>query len=234
MRTLFLFVAFIGSCTYAQPIVFSRLAENAFVYTTFKDFDGKPFPSNSLYVVTDEGVVLVDTPWDESQFQPLLDSIQKRHNKKVVLCLSTHFHADRTAGLEYFRSKGIKTFTSKKTAGLCRRHKEKQPEFTFEKDTVFTVGGTRFETFYPGEGHAPDNIVVYIDRGDILYGGCLVKSTENTGLGNLSDANLKVWPRTIEKVIAKFPDPKFVIPGHFGWAGNRSLQHTLMLLRRAR
>jgi len=78
-----------------------HLTDNFYVYTTYKDLNGFMFPSNSMYLVTDNGVVLFDTPWDTTQFQPLLDSISVRHNKKVVLAVSTHYHDDRTAGLEF-------------------------------------------------------------------------------------------------------------------------------------
>jgi metallo-beta-lactamase class B len=215
----------------AQPLKITPLVNNFYVYTTWNDVDGKPFPSNSLYLVTNDGVVLIDTPWDETQFQPLLDSIQKRHHKKAVLCIATHHHADRTAGLEYYKSKGIPTYTSQKTLEFCKKKHEKQAGSTFKKDTIFTVGGYKIQTYYPGKGHAPDNIVIWFEKEKILYGGCFVKSTESQGLGNLSDADRKAWPKSIQNVIKKFPEPQFIIPGHQDWTSTKSLQHTLNLLR---
>lgn len=215
----------------AQQLTITPLVDNFYVYTTWNDVDGNPFPSNSMYLVTDEGVVLIDTPWDEKQFQPLLDSIQKRHHEKVVLCIATHHHADRTAGLEYYRSKGIPTYTSEKTLQFCKKNGEKQPQFTFKKDTLFSVGGYKIQTYYPGKGHAPDNIVVWFEKDKILYGGCFVKSTDSKGLGNMSDADVKAWPKSIQSVMKRFPKPQFIIPGHQSWNSNQSLQHTLNLLR---
>lgn len=208
-----------------------HLTDNFYVYTTYKDFGGYMFPSNSMYLVSSSGVVLFDTPWDTTQFQPLLDSIWTKHQAKVVLTISTHYHDDRTAGLEFLRAHGIKTYSSKLTYDLCKKHNEKQAEFYFVKDTIFEIGGYSFETYYPGEGHTKDNIVIWFDRYKILYGGCLVKSMENNNLGNIADANLQEWKATIKNVIKKYPKPKFVIPGHFGWTNNKSLQHTLKLLR---
>ncbi len=184
-----------------------------------------------MYLVTDKGVVLFDTPWDTTQFQPLLDSISDRHNKKVILAISTHSHDDRTAGLEFLRQNGVKTYSYKLTYDLCKEQNEKQAEFYFVKDTIFNLGNYKFETYYPGEGHTKDNIVIWIDKYKILYGGCLVKSTDNNNLGNIADANIKEWRPTIKKVIKKYPEPKFVIPGHFSWTSNKGLKHTLKLLR---
>src|SRR5438270_2185540 len=80
-----------------------HLTGDFYVYTTYQVLGGKPYPSNSMYVVTSKGVVLIDTPWDSTEFQPLLDSIEIRHHKKAVLCISTHYHSDRTAGLAFYK-----------------------------------------------------------------------------------------------------------------------------------
>jgi glyoxylase-like metal-dependent hydrolase (beta-lactamase superfamily II) len=126
---------------------------------------------------------------------------------------------------------GIKTYSSKQTSDLCLLRNEKQAEFNFIHDTTFTYGNHSFQTFYAGEGHTPDNIVIWLNDAKILYGGCLVKSTENSGLGNIADANLNAWSKTIQTIMNKYPNPNYVIPGHFGWSNNNGLQHTLKLLK---
>jgi len=226
----------LGMTVYSQnqttdKLKISHLIGDYYIFTSYKPINGNPFPSNGMYCVTNDGVVMFDTPWDTSLFQVLLDSIVYRHDKKVVVCIATHFHDDRTAGLEYFNSKGIKTYSSKQTFDLCKEHNEKQAKYYFTKDTVFTFGNHSFQTYYAGEGHTKDNIVIWCKDAKILYGGCLVKSTDINGLGNIADANLNKWPTTIKKIIKKYPNPTYVIPGHFGWTSNEGLQHTLKLLR---
>jgi glyoxylase-like metal-dependent hydrolase (beta-lactamase superfamily II) len=211
-------------------LAISHLTGDFYVYTTYRLFDGKPVPSNSMYLITDNGAVMFDTPWDTTQFQPLIDSIQLRHHKIVVLCIATHFHDDRTAGLDFLKHKGVKTYSSKLTFDLCKEHNEKQTAYFFTKDTAFTIGNHHFVTYYPGEGHTKDNIVIWFDDEKVLYGGCLVKSTAANDLGYLGDANLSEWPATVTNVMNRFPKPLYVIPGHFGWANNKGLEHTLQLL----
>lgn len=218
----------------SAPLEIKRLTGNFYIYTTYKNFDGKLFPSNSMYLVTDSGAVMFDTPWDSTQFQPLLDSIWKRHGKKVVMSFSTHFHDDRTAGISFLRNQGVRTYTSYQTWQLCASNNIPQSTFVFMKDTTFSVGGYTFSTLYPGPGHAPDNIVVWFPSEHIVYGGCLVKSTENHDLGYIGDADLKAWPESIKKVIKQCPHPAYVIPGHFSWTNKNSLQHTLKLLKKKR
>jgi len=208
----------------------THLTGDFYVYTTYRMLGGKPYPANSLYAVTSKGVVLIDTPWDSTEFQPLLDSIEARHHQKAVLCISTHFHADRTAGLAYFKQKGIKTYSSVYTRQLCAANNEKQAEYTFSKDTSFTVGNHTFQTFYPGEGHTKDNIVIWFNKEKILYGGCFIKSSEVDDLGNLADANVTAWPVSVQRVMERFKKPAYIIPGHMSYTGTASLAHTLQLL----
>ena len=83
---------------------------------------------------------------------------------------------------------------------------------------------------YFGAGHTTDNIVVYIPSERILFAGCMCKELDSKGLGNIADADLNEWPKTIQKVLDRYQDAKIVIPGH-GQAGDiELLKHTLDLL----
>jgi glyoxylase-like metal-dependent hydrolase (beta-lactamase superfamily II) len=209
----------------------TRLTKDFYVFTTYQTFKGASMSSNGMYFLADKGAVMIDTPWDTTQFQPLLDSIQIKHKKKVILCIATHSHEDRTGGLEYYKQKGIKTFTSKQTDEICKQRGEKRAEFHFSKDTTFKVGNILFQTFYGGEGHTKDNIVIWFDKNKILYGGCVIKSTEATDLGYIRESNIKAWPTTLTNIKEKFPDFKYIIPGHQDWTDITSLEHTLNLLQ---
>lgn len=227
--TLILF--FPGTFAFGQSVQkqleITPLTSDFYIYTTFNLYKGEKIPANGMYLVTNEGVILFDTPWDSTQFQPLLDSIKLRHNSEVKICISTHFHEDRTAGLEYYRAKGIKTFTTALTDQLSKKNNKKRAEYLMLSDTVFHVGAYSFQTYYPGEGHAPDNIVIWFAKQKILYGGCLIKSFEDEDLGYLGDANKIEYASTIKRLISKCKNPAYVIVGHGDWWNTKSLQHTL-------
>ncbi len=109
-----------------------HLTEEFHIYTTYSNCNGQPFPSNSIYVATTEGVVLIDTPWDAAQFQPLLNSNQRRHGQEVVLCIATHFRADRKTGartLSYQGDRNIYNIGSHKLS-VSRREKLEEDLFT--------------------------------------------------------------------------------------------------------
>jgi metallo-beta-lactamase class B len=100
------------------------------------------------------------------------------------------------------------------------------PSFT----ASFSLGNEKFELFYPGAGHTVDNIVVWLPRQQILFGGCLIKSELAKDLGNVAEADVKEWSRSIHRVMEKFPIARVIIPGHYSWDGFGLLQHTLNLL----
>lgn len=217
-----------------KPLTIKPLTDNFYVYVTYSLYKGVPVPANAMYIVTNEGVMLFDTPWDSTQFQPLLDSIEARHHKKVIACIATHSHEDRTGGFDYYNSKGIKTYATIQTDEQCKLKNEKRARYLLGSDTTFSIGGYRFETYYPGRGHAPDNIVMWFPADKILYGGCFIKSTDATDLGYTGDADVKEWPQAVKRVQDKFGKPQYVIPGHGNWRDKKSPEHTLKLLRKHR
>lgn len=235
MRTIILTIVFIFSLQniFGQALdgnlQITRLTGDFFIYTTYNLYKGEKIPSNGMYLVTSEGVVLFDTPWDTTQFQPLLDSIKFKHNKSAVLCIATHFHDDKTAGLEYYRRQGIKTYTTVLTDELSKKNGKKRAEFLITKDTVFSIGKHSFETYYPGQGHTSDNIIIWFKNEKILYGACLVKSFEDEDLGYFGDANIAEYATAIKNVQKRCQQPKYVIVGHGDWTNVKSLEHTLIM-----
>lgn len=207
----------------------TNLTGNFYIYTTYSLYEGSQIPANGMYLLTDNGVVLFDTPWDTTQFQPLLDSIRLKHNKNVSICLATHWHSDRTEGLSYYRQQGIKTYTTQLTDEWSKKNNKKRAEFLMTKDTVFTVGEYLFEVIYPGEGHTADNIIIWFDKEKILYGGCLIKGADAKNLGYLGDANIQEYETTLRNVERKCPDPKFIIISHSDWNNINSLKHSIKL-----
>lgn len=219
----------------AQPsgkeLLITPLTGNFYIYTTYHVYQGERYPANGMYLITSKGAVLFDSPWDTTQFQPLLDSIRSRHHTNVVLCIATHFHEDRTGGLEYYRLKGIRTYTSRQTDELSKAKGKKRAEYLIDKDSTFRIGEYSFQTYYPGKGHAPDNIVIWFEKEKILYGGCLIKSTDDETLGNMSDASVKDYETTLVNVQRHCPQPRYIIPGHNSWVNPGSLKHSLHMAK---
>ena len=230
--TFFLCLASIFGQSKQSKLNISHLSGDFYIYTTYNTYEGSKLPANGMYLLTDNGVVLFDTPWDTTQFQPLLDSIKLRHNKKVTMCIATHWHSDRTEGLEYYKNAGIKTFTTSLTDELSKKNSKKRAEYLIEKDSLFNVGQYTFQTYYPGQGHTADNIVIWFDKEKILYGGCLIKGADAQNLGYLGDANVTTYYSTLKKVQQKCPNPQRIIISHSEWDNLNSLKHSIKLAKK--
>jgi len=238
MRALISTITFLFSLTniFGQTeepkLKIEHLTGDFYIYTTYNTYEGNKIPSNGMYLLTNNGVVLFDTPWDSTQFQPLLDSIKLKHNKSVSICIATHWHSDRTEGLEAYKTQGIKTYTTKQTDELSKRNHKKRAEFLIEKDSIFNAGQYYFETYYPGQGHTDDNIIVWFEKEKILYGGCLIKGADAENLGYLGDANVTAYYGTLKNVEKKCRKPKFIIVSHSDWKNINALKHSIKLARK--
>lgn len=208
------------------------LTGDFYIYTTYNHYQNYLIPANGMYVVTPTGVVLFDTPWDTTQFQPLLDSIKTKHQKEVILCMATHWHNDRTAGLDYYKQLGIKTYTTLLTDTWSEKNNAKRAEYLIHNDTTFQINHFTFQTYYPGQGHTADNMVVWFEKEKILYGGCLIKGADAENLGYLGDANTEAYYTTLKNVERKFPNPKYIIVSHSDWSNKNSLKHSIKLARK--
>lgn len=236
--TSYMLFLFLNAVTFGQTVKnelkITPITTDFYVYSTYKMFGTKKQDANAMYVVTTAGVVLFDSPWDDFPYQNLLDSIESRHHKKVIIAIATHSHEDRTSGLDFYKQNGIKTYTTKLTDKISIKKNQPRAQLLIKKDTVFTVGDKTFETYYAGPGHTKDNIVVWFNDPKLLYGGCLVKSIDAKDLEYVGEANVPQWPKTIKKVQAKFQDPNYIITGHHDWTSAKALAHTLYLLEENR
>jgi metallo-beta-lactamase class B len=210
------------------------LSDSIYIYTTYGDAGGGyMFPSNSMYVLTTAGVVMIDVPWDTSKCQALVDTIWQRHQLKPVFCLATHFHEDRTAAFYQLQKMGIPTYSTQMTDDILQQKGAVRAQHILSQDTIITIGDLTFEVFYPGKGHAPDNIVVWLPKEKLLYGGCFIKSTSNNSIGNLSDAHLEEWLPAVSRVEQRFPKPRWIITGHERYDSTKALKHTKRLIKRS-
>lgn len=224
----------IGSFLTAQekPLIIEELTPKLYVHTTYNTFKGKKYSANGMYLVTKKGIVLFDTPWDETQYQPILDSIQKRHNLSVIAVFASHSHEDRSGGFAYYNKLGIPTYATKQPNTILKNNNQAISTKEIKLGKTYKIGGEQFVIEYFGEGHTVDNTVVWFPEYNVLNGGCLVKSAEATDLGNIAEANVKAWPVTIDKLMLQHNIIQKVIPGHDNWRLTGHLENTIKLLNK--
>ncbi|ASK33310.1 VIM family subclass B1 metallo-beta-lactamase [Alcanivorax sp. N3-2A] len=203
------------------------LAPGVWMHTSYNTFDGVLYPSNGLIVREGDHLVLLDSAWGAPATGELLAWIDEHIGLPVQRALSTHFHDDRTGGADVLKAAGVTVWAHPMTRRLSAREGNPVPEKALPGlETVGSaVGWGSLEILYPGGGHAPDNLMVWLPAQRILYGGCAVREMATDNLGNTGDADLQSWPRAIALAQQRYPGVERVIPGHGEPGGPELLTH---------
>ena len=184
------------------------------------------FSSNGLIFVRGGEAFLFDTPVTDSLTKDLVAWIRDSLKVKLVGVIPNHWHSDCMGGLGYLKSIGIESYANKMTIDIATAKKLPIPAHGFTDSLQLQLGDRQIRCYFPGAAHSLDNIVVWIPSERILFPGCMVKSMDSKNLGNVTDGDIVAYPKTIDKVMKKYPDAKIVIPGHGAIGGMELLRHT--------
>nr|AIA15642.1 VIM_beta_lactamase [uncultured bacterium] len=219
--------------TLGDDIVVRHLAGRVWLHVTLSP-DANRIPSNGLLVDEGDGVLLIDTAWDDEQTGRLAEWSLRRLGKPIRRSISTHFHDDRLGGIDTLKALGVDARALDLTVSkAAAKGKTTLPTIYMAAAQRARRDDAGFEVFYPGPGHSPDNIVVWFPAEGVLFGGCFVKGAESRDLGNLSDADVRAWPASVASVLDRYPRASIVIPGHGAPGGLNLLTHTTALLAAA-
>jgi metallo-beta-lactamase class B len=214
-----------------SEIDLNKISERVYVHTTYKLINGYNTPSNGLIVISTEGIILVDTPWDDELTSELIKVVKRNFKMEIILAIISHAHEDRIGGIKTLLENKIKTIGYKLTADKAKELGYLEPNRFNQEDTSIVAGSTLINVFYPGPAHTIDNVVVWLPLERILFGGCMIKSLMSESLGNVSDADVTAWPNSVSKLLTKYEEAEVVIPGHGKWGGKSLVHHTLALLK---
>lgn len=242
-----------------EDLFYQRITDSVFLITHYFP---PPFGCNSLLVVLpDSKAVLIDTPNETSGTKSLVDWIDERFGPLELRVINTGFHQDNLGGNEYLISHKIPVYGSDLTAQLISEKEDYLKElllestrelqdrkfhesyqslhfmppdsiFPIQKGLIMKIGDESFEVYYPGESHTIDNVVVYIHKRNILFGGCMIYSMERQTKGFIRDANLEEWAQALLNVKNRFQRTCTVIPGHGSWGDLSLIEHTIEVLQK--
>lgn len=200
--------------------------------STWRFEDGTVFPMNGLIVRDGDGLILVDSAWGEEATAVLMAAIEAQIGLPVRRGLVTHFHHDRLSGVDVLKSRGVTMYGTPRTRQLAAAAGNAVPSTSLaglgEANSAVSFGPV--EVFYPGAGHSPDNLVVYVPEAGILFGGCAIHEQSRETAGNVEDADLPAWPASVLRVRARYPDAEIIVPGHGAPGGPDLLDHTVAIV----
>jgi glyoxylase-like metal-dependent hydrolase (beta-lactamase superfamily II) len=188
------------------------------------------FNSNAGFVITGEGVVVIDALGTPALGQALVNAIRKITDKPIRYVVLTHYHADHFYGLPALKAAGAQIWANRNgrtylesgeaEARLKQRQEDLRPwvddstvlvpaDKWLDGDTVFTLGGVRFELVYLGPAHAPDDMLVIVGDTGVVFSGDILFTGRVPFVG---EADSKRWLETFSRLIAL--KPKVMITGH--------------------
>ncbi len=214
----------------AEDLELSPLLADVWVHRSSSVLDGSPVWANGLVIVGEWGLVLIDTPWNDRQTAALLEHVETTLERPVVAAVVSHTHPDAMGGIRALRERGIPVHGNARSAQLAADSTSPPPDELFDIAAEVELAGVSLQLFWPGHGHAPDNIVVYQPDRQLLFGGCFVKSYDARGMGFVGDADLVEWRRALQGVAERYPRIRTLVPGH-GQPGDRGLlTHTRVMI----
>ncbi len=217
----------------SDDLTVRKLAEDVYLHTSLTELKNYGRISANGLIYTSEGkALIIDTPWTDEETAGLISWIEDTLHAAVTGVVVTHWHQDCMGGLAEVHRRHIISYGFSGTADIARLKELPVPVKTFSDSLNLKTGGGSCLCWFPGEGHTSDNIIVWIPGKKLLFGGCLVKSMAARGPGNTLDANMTEWPKTIQRLLDRYPDIMITVPGHGAPGGRELLIHTREILSR--
>ena len=194
----------------------------------FFDFAG----SNAAFLVTDEGVLVIDARTHPRLGQDLIDRIRKVTDKPIKWLVNTHFHGDHHYGNSAFKAAGVTIVAQKDTANLMQRLHSKEiarrvdgfkkagldpnevklvlPDVTFDSEMTIRLGNREVRLFYLGPGQQAGDTFVAIPHARVLFtpGAFGRRSMPNMAF----TPSVENWVKLLNTVAAMDVDK--VLPAH--------------------
>ena len=236
------FLIFSLPLTFAGEAKTIKVLENVYTITA-----GEGVDSNTTFIITKEGVIVIDTRPTPAEARKVLAEIRKLTTLPIVYTINTHYHGDHTFGNQIFKNSktiiahknvrnrliesGQEHLSLFKTFGLPGIDEVEitPPNIIYEKEMEIWLGEYRLQLLYHGKGHTDGDTIIYIDQLRTVITGDLVF---NKKIPYMADSYIDDWIASLKYI--ELLKNETVIPGH-GPIGERTtiiaMKHYLMNLR---
>lgn len=191
--------------------------------------------SNSMFVVTDEGVVVWDG--DIRTADQVFAAVRRTTDKKIRYHIISHPAGDHATGTWHFREdrpvmiasrrqaialagEELEEYTTRKNDPVYTPYHNSdlvQPDILFDGAMTLRFGGLTFQMTEEGAAHSRSDVTLYIPEKRILAMGDLFKSEIHTGPGDTAYDTFrasKSFSDIVDKVIARKLPVDTYVPGH--------------------
>jgi len=223
-----------------------EIAPRIFVETEFHG-------ANVAFIVTGEGVILIDTPMLPKEARQWRAEIGKMTDQEIIYIINTDHHRAHVIGNQFFPTatviaherawKEMKSYGDSFRTRLINMYRDRipaaveewkqsleiiKPEITFSGRTLLFKGDKEIHLI-PVGGHTPATTVVYFPNEKLLFTGDAVVTNRPPFL---SQGNTKEWLQALTYLRKLRYD--ILIPGHGELTGKEATENMSNYLRLVR
>ena len=188
--------------------------------------------ANSTFLVSDQGILVVDTGLNTQEGRKLLEEIRKVSQAPVRWIVNTHYHPDHRGGNSVVGPDAvIISLFGTRLAVLHEQEKQKietghrpPPEYAlnmvFRGEVRVYVGGHEVVIYSAGPAHTMGDVVVYFPDEHAISTGDLFL---NNSCPAMDDGDMENWIAALDRMMALPVDA--IVPGHFALSAKKELSH---------
>ena len=218
----------------AQTVKAQRVAEGVYFVqgeAALGSSANRNFISNAGFVVTDDGVVVIDALGSPALALELIAEIRRLTHQPIRHVIVTHYHADHIYGLQAFKAAGATVIAHANgkdylhsDAAQRRLQSSRQDvapwvdaktrlvgadRWLDANETALRVGRVDFVLRHVGPAHTAEDLVVWVPQRGVLFAGDLVFRGRIPFVG---EADSRQWIASLQTLMDF--QPAFIMPGH--------------------
>jgi len=187
-----------------------KIAPDLYAYVSDNDAS-----SNSTFLVTSQGILVVDTGVNAQEGRKLLAEIRRISTAPVLYIVNTHYHPDHRGANSVVGPEAtvISTvFTRDRLAGVG-------DSLAITGSLTLFFGGHEIDIVHPGPAHTLGDVYVYFRNEHAVATGDLFLTNCSPAM---DDGDMENWIAALDSILA-LPAETFV-PGHFQVASKQQVR----------
>lgn len=192
-----------------------EIAEGVYTYEALRSAGKERFTTVSLFVVTDEGVLVADGQGTPDETRRMIETIAAITDRPVTYVVICSDHGDHTGGNVSFPA-NTAFLAHPTSAAILREAAQREggrrvvvPTQEVSDREVLTLGGREVRILFLGRAHTGGDLVVYLPTEKVLF---MSEAYLNRVFPAMRSAFPSEWVAMIER--AQALDVDTFVPGH--------------------
>jgi glyoxylase-like metal-dependent hydrolase (beta-lactamase superfamily II)/rhodanese-related sulfurtransferase len=221
----------LGSFLYSKPIRVAEGVWSAIGATAAPSYANSGHNNNLSFIITDEGVVVINAGDNYLLARSLHDEIKKITQQPVKYVVLENEQGHASLGSSYWKEQGVPIIAHKDADTVIRQNAGRMlermksyardkawkteiafPDQTFDEQMILELGGQRIELLYLGPAHGPGDIVVWLPEKKLAIAGDMAFHKRMLPIFEYTDT--AGWLDTWDRFAAL--GAEIVVPGHGG------------------